>query len=32
MVRPIYERLGILPQVATGLQSASMMTNPPEGR
>jgi MFS family permease len=32
MVRPIYERLGILPQVATGLQSAAMMTSPPEGR
>jgi MFS family permease len=30
MVRPIYERLGILPQVATGLQSASALTTPPE--
>ena len=30
MVRPIYERLGILPQVATGLQSATILTTPPE--
>ncbi|WP_246151203.1 MFS transporter [Adhaeribacter aerolatus] len=30
MVRPIYERLGILPQVATGLQSATALTTPPE--
>lgn len=30
LVRPIYERMGILPQVATGLQAASMMTRPPE--
>jgi MFS family permease len=30
MVRPIYERLGILPQMATGLQSASTLTSPPE--
>jgi len=30
MVRPIYERLGILPQVAAGLQSASALTTPPE--
>jgi MFS family permease len=32
MVRPIYERLGILPQVATGLQTASLMTSPPESQ
>jgi len=30
MVRPIYERLGIIPQVATGLQSATALTTPPE--
>ena len=30
MVRPIYERMGILPQVATGVQAATMMTSPPE--
>lgn len=30
MVRPIYERLGILPQVATGIQAAATMTTPPE--
>jgi MFS family permease len=32
MVRPIYQRLGILPQIATGLQSASNLTAPPEER
>jgi len=30
MVRPIYQRLGIIPQVATGLQSASGLNHPPE--
>jgi MFS family permease len=30
LVRPIYERLGILPEVATGLQRASELTVPPE--
>ncbi|MCC9137945.1 MFS transporter [Pontibacter silvestris] len=30
MVNPIYERLGILPEIATGLQSASTLTTPPE--
>ena len=30
MVRPIYERLGILPQVAAGIQAAATMTTPPE--
>jgi MFS family permease len=30
MVRPIYMRLGILPEVATGLQAASELTVPPE--
>ncbi|QCR24545.1 MFS transporter [Pontibacter sp. SGAir0037] len=32
MVDPIYERLGILPEIATGLQSASTLTTPPEER
>jgi MFS family permease len=30
VVRPIYARMGILPQVATGLQSASNLMTPPE--
>jgi len=30
MVRPIYERLGILPQIATGVQAATMLTAPTE--
>ncbi|MDX5442773.1 MAG: MFS transporter, partial [Hymenobacteraceae bacterium] len=30
MVRPIYQRLGILPEIASGLQSASNLTSPPE--
>jgi MFS family permease len=29
-VRPIYERMGILPQVATGLQKSCELTVPPE--
>ncbi|WP_225307184.1 MFS transporter [Adhaeribacter soli] len=29
MVKPIYERLGIIPQVATGLQTADALTTPP---
>jgi hypothetical protein len=29
-VRPIYARLGIIPEVATGLQSASDLMVPPE--
>jgi hypothetical protein len=29
-VRPIYVDLGILPEVATGIQSASMLQSPPE--
>ncbi len=32
MVRPIYQRLGILPEIAKGLQSASNLTTPPEER
>jgi MFS family permease len=31
-VRPIYARLGILPEVAAGLQAASELTVPPEER
>jgi MFS family permease len=31
LVRPIYVRMGILPEVATGLQSAAELTRPPEG-
>ena len=30
LVRPIYVRLGILPEVAAGLQAATQMTVPPE--
>lgn len=30
-IRPIYRELGILPQVAAGLQSASALQTPPEG-
>jgi MFS family permease len=30
VVRPIYMRMGILPEVATGLQSASQLMTPPE--
>ena len=30
MVKPIYERLGIIPQVAKGLQTADALTTPPE--
>jgi MFS family permease len=30
LVRPIYERLGILPAIAEGLQRASQLTVPPE--
>ncbi|WP_202621862.1 MFS transporter [Pontibacter russatus] len=32
MVWPIYERLGIVPEIATGLQSASNLAAPPEER
>ncbi|WP_224996173.1 MFS transporter [Cesiribacter sp. SM1] len=32
LVTPIYQRLGILPEIATGLQSASSLTTPPEER
>jgi MFS family permease len=30
VVRPIYARLGILPEVASGIQSASQLMTPPE--
>lgn len=30
-VRPIYVELGILPEIAEGLQSASQLTRPPQG-
>jgi MFS family permease len=30
LVRPIYQRLGILPEIATGLRSATQMTTPPQ--
>jgi MFS family permease len=30
LVRPIYERMGILPEVASGVQAATEMTRPPE--
>ncbi|WP_202923807.1 MFS transporter [Pontibacter fetidus] len=32
MVEPIYQRLGIVPTIATGLQAASNLTAPPEER
>jgi MFS family permease len=32
MVRPIYVRMGILPEVASGLQAAAQLTAPPEER
>ena len=31
VVRPLYVRLGILPEVAAGIQSAAQLTVPPEG-
>jgi MFS family permease len=30
LVRPIYQRLGILPEIATGLRAATQLTTPPE--
>jgi MFS family permease len=30
LVRPIYQKMGILPEVATGLQSAAQLMTPPE--
>jgi hypothetical protein len=29
-VRPVYERLGILPEITTGINAASQITSPPE--
>jgi MFS family permease len=31
VVRPIYAQLGIIPEVAAGIQSASALQTPPEG-
>jgi MFS family permease len=31
LVRPLYSRLGILPEMASGMQSAAQMTQPPQG-
>jgi hypothetical protein len=30
VVRPIYRTLGIIPEIATGIQSASALQTPPE--
>lgn len=30
LVRPIYQQLGIIPEVATGIQAATQLTTPPE--
>jgi MFS family permease len=32
LVRPIYRRMGILPEVATGIQEATQLTTPPESK
>jgi MFS family permease len=32
LIRPIYRRMGILPEVATGIQEATRLTAPPEGK
>jgi MFS family permease len=32
LIRPIYRRMGILPEVATGIQEACQLTAPPEGK
>jgi MFS family permease len=32
MIRPIYRRMGILPEIVTGLQEASQLATPPEGK
>lgn len=29
-IRPIYVRMGIIPEIATGVQSATQLTTPPE--
>jgi hypothetical protein len=30
LVRPIYRQLGIIPEVASGIQAATQLTTPPE--
>jgi hypothetical protein len=30
LVRPIYARLGVLPEVASGMQAAAELTRPPQ--
>jgi hypothetical protein len=30
LVRPIYQTLGIIPEIASGIQSASALQTPPE--
>jgi MFS family permease len=32
LIRPIYRRMGILPELATGIQEASQLATPPEGK
>jgi MFS family permease len=32
LIRPIYRQMGILPEVATGIQQASQLATPPEGK
>jgi len=32
LIRPIYRRMGILPEVAAGIQEASQLATPPEGK
>jgi MFS family permease len=32
LIRPIYRRMGILPEVAAGIQEATRLTTPPEGK
>ena len=31
VIRPIYRELGILPQIAEGIESATILQTPPEG-
>jgi MFS family permease len=32
LIRPIYRRMGILPEVVAGIQEASQLATPPEGK
>jgi MFS family permease len=32
LIRPIYRRMGIMPELAVGIQEASQLTTPPEGK